>query len=469
MSLTQLSATRLASLIARRQVSAVEVMDAFVHRISQVDPVLKALVAERFDAARREAGLADRALHGGEAVGPLHGVPMTLKDSFDTVDLETRRGTLGVANRSPQRDATVVRRLKAAGAILVGKTNTPELTLAGDTDNLVHGPTRNPYDLSRSPGGSSGGAAALVAAEGCAFDVGSDTRGSLRWPAHCCGIAALKPTQGMVSRAGHEPPPGMGVLDRLTHIGPLSRHVEDLELLTSLMAGPDRHDALVVPLPEQAFRPVQIDGLRVGVGSGAGVLHPDPAIRSALEACAAALAHRGVEVDAVDLQPHLSRANTLYAELAAADGGAWILQRLAAAGTPLEQAHPWVRNRIQPGRARSAVELAMIVEAIDALRVEMAVAHTSFDVLLTPVFPGPACVPGAWLDLVSSGAAGYTSIHNLTGWPCVTLRVAATPEGLPIGMQIAAQPWCEGKALAVARYLELVFGGWKPSEALPAS
>src|ERR671924_2067836 len=223
------SATALARAIRAKDVSAVEVVKPSLQGIAEVNPALNAVVQLCAEAAQAEARAADAALARGQIIGPLHGVPMTIKDSLDTAGVITTGGTKGRAAFVPAQDATVVARLRAAGAILLGKTNTPELTLAGETDNLVYGRTNNPYDVSRTPGGSSGGAGAILASSGSALDIGSDTGGSIRLPAHFCGIAGIKPTSGRVPRTGHITPFG-GVMSPLTQIGPLARFVEDLIL-----------------------------------------------------------------------------------------------------------------------------------------------------------------------------------------------------------------------------------------------
>src|ERR671924_288509 len=214
------SATALARAIRAKEVSATEAVHAYLQRIAAVNPALNAVVQLCAEAAQAEARAADTALARGQMTGPLHGVPMTIKDSLDAAGVITTGGTQGRATFVPAHDATAVARLRAAGAILLGKTNTPELTIAYETDNLIYGRTNNPYDLSRTCGGSSGGAAAIVAAGGSPFDIGSDTGGSLRVPSHGCGTATIRPTSGRVPRTGHILPPA-GVMDALTQIGPI--------------------------------------------------------------------------------------------------------------------------------------------------------------------------------------------------------------------------------------------------------
>src|SRR5690606_34663538 len=190
----------------------------------------------------------------------------------------------------PQQDATVTARLKAAGAILLGKTNTPELTLGIETDNLVYGRTNNPYDLTRIPGGSSGGAAAIVAAGGAAFDIGSDTGGSIRQPSHFCGVAGIKPTSGRVPRTGHIINYAMGAFDSWTQLGPIARFVEDLALLLPLMAGPDGRDPALIPMPLRDPAKVNFSQLRVAFHTDNGLLAATEEVAAVVKAAAKSLA-----------------------------------------------------------------------------------------------------------------------------------------------------------------------------------
>src|SRR5262245_57980307 len=224
------SATALAQAIRSKKVSSEEVVNAYLQRIEAVNPQLNAVVQLTADTALKQAREADAALARGDSKGPLHGVPMTIKDSFDTAGVISTGGTKGRALFLPSQDAAAVARLRQAGAILMGKTNTPELTLSFETDNLIYGRTNNPYDLSRTPGGSSGGAAAIIAAGGSPLDLGSDLGGSIRLPSHFCGIAGIKPTSGRVPRTGHIPSFDIGPLEAWMQVGPMARFVEDLIL-----------------------------------------------------------------------------------------------------------------------------------------------------------------------------------------------------------------------------------------------
>ena len=291
------SAAALAEAIGSGKLSSAEVVEAHLKRIDQVNPRLNAVVQVRAEAALEDARRADADRARGVLHGPLHGVPMTIKDSLDTEGVVTTGGTKGRQGYVPQRDSTVVARLRGAGAILLGKTNTPELTLAAETDNLVYGRTDNPYDPSRTPGGSSGGAAAIVAAGGSPFDMGSDTGGSIRWPAHCCGIAGIKPTSGRVPRTGHVVPYGLGARDILTQNGPMARFVDDLALLLPIISGPDWRDPAIAPVPLGDPSQVAMKDLRVAVHTDNGVVPATPPVAGAVDAAAAALTDAGAAVE----------------------------------------------------------------------------------------------------------------------------------------------------------------------------
>ena len=326
------SATALAQTIRTKQVSSQEVVEAYLARIDAVNPKLNAVVQVTADTALAEARAADVTLARGELKGPLHGVPMTIKDSFDTAGVVSTGGTLGRRSYVPNEDATVVARLRQAGAILLGKSNTPELTLFIETDNLVYGRTNNPYDLSRSPSGSSGGAAAIIAAGGSPLDIGSDTGGSIRQPAHYCGVAGLKPTAGRVPRTGHIISYDSGPLEQLTQLGPLARTVEDLSLTLPLIAGPDWRDPTIVPMPLGDPAAVDLGRLRAAFFTDNGIVSPVPAVAEAIANAARALAEAGVAVEEAR-PPEIEHSRDTWMELVLADGAAWIQRLLREAGT----------------------------------------------------------------------------------------------------------------------------------------
>jgi amidase len=455
------SVATLAHAIRTKTLSAAEVVGGYLQRIEQINPLLNAIVQRTDTAALAHARAADAALARGMLFGPLHGVPMTIKDSLDTAGVISSGGTQGRATYIPTQDATVVARLRAAGAILLGKTNTPELTLAFETDNLLYGRTNNPYNLRCSSGGSSGGAAAIIAAGGSPFDIGSDTGGSIRLPAHFCGIAGLRPTNGRVPRTGHILPP-IGALDRLTQLGPLARFVGDLAILLPIISGPDWHDAMIVPMPQNDPDQVQLKELRVAFHSDNGIITPTPETISVVRAVALALQECGMSV--VEDRPHaIEQTADLWRGLFRCDGGSTVQRLLALYGTT--DPHPWLR--LDPNAPPSAPVLAATMtdwhHQWSMFCNTMLGFMELYDLIVCPVCAFPAIPHGTSDDPDTIEGFSYTKTYNLTGWPCVTVRCGTSPTGLPIGIQIVAHPWREDVALAVARYLESVFGGWQRS------
>ena len=447
------SATDLARAIRAKAISSAEVVQVYLQRIEAVNPHLNAVVQLRSEAALAEARAADAALARGQALGPLHGVPMTIKDSLDTAGVITTGGTTGRASFVPAQDATVVARLRQAGAILLGKTNTPELTLWGETDNLVYGRTNNPYDLTRTPGGSSGGAAAIIAAGGSPLDIGSDTRGSIRLPAHFNGIAGIKPTSGRVPRTGHIIPWGLGAVDALTQLGPLARSVEDLGLILPIIAGVDWCDPAIVPMPLGDPQVVSLQGLRVALYTDNGLLAATPETVAAVQRAATALTEAGALVHD-NRPPLLEQVEAVYNALSDADSRAWVRRLLQRAGTTA--IHPRLQQRIEAATPLPVGDFTALLEEVDRVRSALLRFLQPYDLILCPVCAVPAPPHGTTLSLPS-----YTGVYNLTGWPGAVVRGGTSPEGLPIGVQLVARPWREDVALAVAQYLEEALGGWQ--------
>jgi amidase len=448
--LVESSASAMAEAIRDGRLSSAEVVDACLQRIEQVNPALNAVVQLRADAARSEAAAADEAIARGGATGPLHGVPMTIKDSLDTADLISTGGTKGRASFVPQADATVVARLREAGAILLGKTNTPEFTLSFETDNLIYGRTSNPWDTARTSGGSSGGAAAIIAAGGVPFDIGSDYGGSIRLPSHFCGICGIKPTSGRVPRTGHIYPFG-GVQDSFQQIGPLARRVEDLTLLLSIISGPDGVDPAIVPMPPPDPAAVDLSGLRVSFHTDNGIRTPTPETVEAVRAAATALDGAVRSVD--EVRPDGVEETMDLWPLYSWDGGAAVNRLLQAAGT----------EELSLGAAGEPLD-AFTLDALIAqwwsMRSRMHGFFEHYDVILAPVNAGPAFAHGGLAEPGAIEAFSYTVTYNLTGWPGAVVRAGTSPEELPIGVQIVAPPWREDVALAVASFLEAELGGF---------
>ena len=451
------SATALAESIRNKEISAYEVVHAHLERIEEVNPRLNAVVQVCAEQALQDARRADETLVRVEVIGPLHGVPFTLKDAIETRGVVCTGGTEGRAHYVPNDDAVVVKRLRAAGAILLGKTNCPELGWAWEADNLIYGRTNNPYNLHLSPGGSSGGESAIIAAGGSPFGLGSDAGGSVRFPAHCMGIASIKPTSGRVPRTGHFPGPG-GLLDAFWQIGPLARYVEDLALVLPIISGVDGQDAAIAPVPLGDPRAVDLRSLRIAFHTSNGIAPPSAETIAAVKKAAAALAGAGISVEEAR-PPGIEQTYEIYFDLFTADGGAGLESVLREAGT--HRFHPLMQRvlELQHQGAQTGAELSALVGRWDAFRREMLSFMSNYDVLLCPVCSFAGMAHGSTYDQLSSFS--YTMTCNLTGWPAAVVRAGTTTEGLPIGVQIVARPWREDVALAVAQVLQDALGGWQ--------
>ena len=454
------SARTMARAIQDKEVSAVELVEAHLARIEEVNPTINAVVKLAAERARAEAAEADAALARGESKGALHGVPFTLKDSIDTEGIITTGGTLGRSEFVPDADATVAARLRAAGGILLGKSNTPELTLAAETDNLVYGRTNNPFNVDRTTGGSSGGAGAIVCCGGAAFDIGSDTGGSVRYPAHFCGIAGLKPNSGRVPRTGHIVSHSMGAVDSLTQNGPMARYVEDLALLLPIISGPDWSDPFIVPMPLGDPADVDLGGLRVCFYTDNGIRTPTAETVAAVRMAADALADAGCSVEE-DVPSVIAENPNISNELSGGDGRAWTNRLLEKWGTT--ETFPYLTRRIarsQDDRV-SVGDFTARLEHVDGFRSAMLGFMQDYDVIICPVAAFAALPHGESLKDENQPGMSYAATYNITGWPSTVIRGGTSPEGLPIGVQAVARPWREDVSLAVAQYLEGVLGGWQ--------
>ena len=454
------SAKSMAQSVRDKEVSAVELVEAHLGRIEEVNSALNAVVQLAAERARAEAVEADAALARGESKGALHGVPFTLKDSIDTEGIITTGGTLGRKDFVPDADATVTARLRAAGGILLGKTNTPELTYAGETDNLVYGRTNNPFDLSRAPGGSSGGAGAIVCCGGAAFDIGSDTGGSVRGPAHYCGITGIKPNSGRVPRTGHIVPHSFGAVDSLTQNGPMARYVEDLALILSIISGPDWDDPHIVPMPLGNPADVDISGLRVAFYTDNGLRVPTDEIVAAVRSAANALADAVCLVEE-DLPRAIPDNPDINNQLSQGDGQAGARRLLAKYGTT--ETHEWMTRLLEKASENmvSVGEYTAVLEKIDSYRSAMLGFMQNYDVIVCPVSAFAALPHGESMTDENRSGINYTATYNITGWPSTVVRGGTSPDGLPIGVQVVARPWREDVSLAVAQYLEGALGGWQ--------
>lgn len=439
---------RIATAITSGRVTSKQVTRAFLDRIEKVNPELNAVILLKGEEALKHANRADLALKGGETPGPLFGVPMTIKDSLDTFDMVTTWGTTGRRDFRPGKDATAVDRLRNAGAILMGKTNTPEFTLSFQTDNRVFGRTNNPYSVDRTPGGSSGGAAALIAAGATPFDIGTDTGGSIRLPSHFCGIAGIKPTTGRVPCTGNALP-STGMLAPLSQIGPMARRVDDLIYLLEIMHGPDNIDPHAVPAPFHDPYEVDIRSLKIGFHTDNGIKTPDQAIIDSILAVIDLLKSEGLS--ASEARPTgIEMAGFIFSRVFGADNGEMIEALLEDCRTEIPS------DKIQASLDSRTMELtgqefAQVISLWHNFQSSMLSFFDDFDILICPVNAHTAIKHGVKEDLT---AYTYTSAFNLTGWPGVVIRAGTDDAGLPVGIQILAAPFREDRCLAVAAWLE---------------
>ncbi len=448
------SGTRQAELIRDGAVSSGELIGAHLARIDEVNPALNAVIEILRESALREAEAVDRRRAAGEPLRPLEGVPFSVKDSIKVEGTVCSAGTIGFQHAARStRDATLVARLRDAGAIPIARTNLPDLLFAFESDNLIFGRTNNPFDHTRTSGGSSGGEAALIAACGSPFGLGSDAAGSVRVPAHYCGIASLKPTSGRLARTGHVPP-AAGWLEMVWQIGPMARRVEDLWTLMPILMGMDGCDRTVIPIAYGDPAQVPLRDLRIAFFTDNGIVPADVDTRAVVEAAAKALAS---EVRSVEERrpPGIEQSYDLEMKMIGPDGGDGLRAYLKSIGST--RTHPLLEGWL--GKvARYRTDIAGFADywaSLDQFREGMYQFGNRFDAVLSPVASQPALPHGTSIDDEVFRGFSYTMTHNLTGWPAAVVRCGTSRTGLPIGVQIAANPWREDVALALARVLEM--------------
>jgi amidase len=474
------STAELVALLHARQVSAVELLDRSIARIEAHDPTLNAVVVRDFERARAAAREADQALARGDR-RPLLGVPMTVKEANNVAGLPTTWGIPGTKQLLVSEDAVAVARLKAAGAVVLGKTNVPLLLADWQTYNAIYGVTNNPWDLGRTPGGSSGGAAAALAAGYVSLEFGSDLAGSLRVPAHYCGVFAHKPTHGLVPSRGVAPPgtPSLSVavpVD-LVVVGPMARTAGDLERALDVVAGPDEAEAAGYKCVVAPPRHRDLENFRVFVLDHHPLLPTAGVVRPALGNIAERLGKLGCKIGRTSpLLPDLGLMSRIYAELLMAFVGADLPReqsnRLQAAASALSP------DDMSPAAARLRGSVMSHANWIRTDRMRAGIAHQwrqffrDWDVLLCPVMPTPAfehdhsdintrrlAIDGK--QTAYSDQALWSGVATLTGLPSTTMPVGCSQEGLPIGMQIVG-PYLEDRTtIAFAALTEREFGGFR--------
>jgi Asp-tRNA(Asn)/Glu-tRNA(Gln) amidotransferase A subunit family amidase len=463
--LTFLSAVTMAEQIRKRELSPVELVEAHLARIDKLNPKLNAFVQVDAEGARRQARAAEYAVSNHEKLGPLHGVPISIKSSIEVTGLRCESGTKLRVGLVAAQDAPLVSRLRNAGAIILGTTNAPELLMAWETDNLLYGRTNNPWDLSRTPGGSSGGEAAAIAAGCSAGGVGSDGGGSIRVPAHFSGICGLKPTPGRIPATGHFPT-SVGPFALLGVVGPMARTAADLKMLFEVMQGPDDGDPSAAPVPVRWPDRGDLKKLRVGYFEDDGRTPVTAETREAVRTAAEALKRAGFVVE--PFRPEgLEQARQLWWQFFGIAGG-MLLQPMTkgreADLSPILKQH-LSQVAAEPSHTGQTLLDTWIMR--DALRMQVFSQMREYPVFLCPVASVPAFRHGerSWnIDgqpVEYLDAWSYTEWFNLLGAPAVAVPFGRSNEGLPIGVQIVARPWEEELVLAVAAELEAQRGVWQ--------
>ena len=501
--ITALGAGELAALIAGGEISSAEAVEAHIARIERVNPALNAVVVKRYDAARAEVRAADARRAGGESLGPLHGVPITVKETLDLAGTPASFGLASQAGRRADRDELHVARMRSAGAIVLGKTNVAQLLLYFESDNPVYGRTNNPWDAERTPGGSSGGEAAIIAAGGSPLGLGTDIGGSLRVPATFCGIASFKPTTGRTPDLGRYSVP-LGQRAIASQVGVLARTAADVALGVEVVNG-GRNPAVAPPMPLGDPRVLDVSRLRVAYYSDDGTFAVAPAVRRAVREAADALRSQGAQVAAWS-PPDVGHAMDVYFGILSADGGRGMVEalgrdkrdpRIAMLLMAAQRSRPTLavlggvlRLLGQRGLAASFSSFGHrdthhywgLVEAQMEYQRRFAEAldHDEggpFDLILAPACALPAFRHGSSRELITAG--GYTVLYNLLGYPAGVVpftRVRAGEEtgrapsrdmveqaaytveqdsvGLPVGVQVIARPWRDHVALAAMRAIE---------------
>ena len=468
--LTFLSAASMAERIRKKEFSPVELVDAHLAQIEKLNPRLNAYVQVDADRARQAARDAASAVTSGVTLGPLHGVPISIKSSFSVEGLRCEAGTRLRAGLVARQDAVLVTRLKKAGAIILGATNTPELLMAWETDNLLYGRTNSPWDLERTPGGSSGGEAAAIAAGMSAGGVGSDGGGSIRVPAHFSGICGLKPTPGRIPATGHFPV-SAGPFASIGVVGPMARTVADLKLLFEAMQGPDIGDTNAAPVPLRWQTEDETRTLKIGYFEDDGRTPVTAETRAAVRTAAEALRSAGFQVES--FRPEgLEEARQLWWKYFVVAGAMLLKPMFNGRESDLS---PILRQFLEWSGASPAHSGRSLLDAWirrDTARAKFFAQMQRYPILLCPAAAIPAFRHGERSWQVEGktvhylDAWSYTEFFNLLGNPAAVVPVGQSPEGLPIGVQIVGRPWEEEQVLSVAAALEKECG---PSQRPPIS
>ena len=453
--ISYMPAVEMAVAIREKKLSPVEVVDTILSRIEQVNPKVNAYCTLVADSARERARQAESALMKGAELGPLHGVPVSVKDLVDTRGVRTTYGSRIHEHYVPDEDAIVVERLQAAGAIMVGKTNTPEFGFMGLTDNLLFGPTRNPWNLERHAGGSSGGAAAAVAAGMGPLAVGSDGGGSIRIPSSFCGVFGLKPSYGRVPKG-----PGVPDWQTVSHTGPITRTVADAALMMEAIAGRDERDRRSLPETGLRYLPLadaDLKGIKVGWTPDLGYAVVDPQVVAGVTAAASVFESLGAAVELAMLD--LEFPGMAFAAIWAVTFASRYLDKL---DEWREQMDPRLVAMIERGKDILAIDYARAATAREEFWQAVQPVFEKYDLLLTPTTAVPAFEVDKSDVAEIGGVEGsptldwtpFTYPFNFTGQPAASVPCGWTDDGLPIGLQVVGRPFDDAGVLRASAAFE---------------
>lgn len=452
MELTTLTIHEAARLLQQKEISPVELIQAHLERIQTLDMQLNSYITVLPELALQQARQAEIDIQHGAYKGSLHGIPIGLKDLYETQGIRTTAGSSFFTEYVPEADAYAVQKLKAAGVILLGKLNMHEIALGVTNENPHYGDCRNPWDLKRISGGSSGGNAAALSTGLCMGALGSDTGGSIRIPAALCGVVGLKPTYGRVSLRGVMP-----LSWNLDHAGPMGRNVHDVAILLQAIAGYDAEDAwsLDVPVDNYWIDPASnLKGWRIGLAvddyfTDSGVV--DREVLQAIQCAAGVFKALGAEVEPVDF-PNARQAAQANGLMTPADAAAFHHQRLVDNEQGFGRD---VLKRLQAGVACTATDYSMARRTQTVLRHQFNQFFNDHDLLLTPTTPIPAPIRGS-ADAVERARllTRFTAPFNLTGLPAISVPCGWSSENMPIGLQIVSKPWAEAKIILAGALYE---------------
>jgi aspartyl-tRNA(Asn)/glutamyl-tRNA(Gln) amidotransferase subunit A len=443
--MTELSIAEASDLLRRKQISPVELTTACLARIEQLNPTINAFITVMHDSALAQAREAEAEIRVGNWRGPLHGIPIGLKDLIDTAGVKTTCGSALFKNRVPTEDAEIVRRLKMAGAVLIGKQNMQEFAYGGTSTSSYFGPVHNPCDIERIAGGSSGGSAAAVATGMCFGAIGTDTGGSVREPAAFCGIAGLKPTYGRVSTRGVFP-----LSPSLDHVGPLCRNVIDTALLLQAIVGYDKLDATSVDWPVDSYTETLSTKTkpRIGVVRSPYFDDLDPEIENAMDQTLKQLSELSADILEVDLPP---------TPTAVQGPEVYAVHSHYFTESP-ELYGRWIQERLKQAAAVDTVSYVRARQELDGLRRCVGDVFSQVDLLVTPATPVPPITITEALNMSPEPAGELwlrnTRPFNAYGLPAISIPCGFTRAGLPIGLQLAGPNFNEASLLAFAYSFE---------------